>query len=330
MTEVGGDWFDVLPLSGGRIGLVVGDVMGHGVHAAAVMGQLRTAVRTLAGLDLPPNEVMGHLDDIVASLGELHYATCVYAVYDPVARTCEFANAGHLPPVLVSPDGVPAVVDPPSGAVLGVGGVPFEQKELRVEPGSVLVLYTDGLVETRDRDLDTGIGLLCEALGEHHGPLEEASDAVIASLHKDLGFDDVALLMARLDALPEDAVASWWLPAAPSVVARARALTRETMRGWRLEVLLDVAELLVSELVTNALRYGAGPIRLRLLRGRALLCEVSDAVPALPRLREAGDDDEGGRGMQLVTTLAERWGSRRTGHGKTVWFELPLPAGEHG
>ncbi|UGQ09441.1 SpoIIE family protein phosphatase [Yinghuangia sp. ASG 101] len=330
VTEVGGDWFDVLPLSGGRIGLVVGDVMGHGVHAAAVMGQLRTAVRTLAGLDLPPHEVMGHLDDIVASLGELHYATCVYVVYDPVARTCEFANAGHLPPVLVSPDGVPVVVEPPSGAVLGVGGVPFEHMELRVDPGSVLVLYTDGLVETRDRDLDTGIGLLCAAVEEHHGPLEEASDAVIASLHKDLGFDDVALLMARLEALPENAVASWWLPAEPSVVARARALTRTTMREWRLEGLVDVAELLVSELVTNALRYGAGPIRLRLLRGRALLCEVADAVPTLPRLREAGDDDEGGRGMQLVTTLAERWGSRRAGHGKTVWFELQLPAGGHG
>ncbi|HSA49916.1 MAG TPA: SpoIIE family protein phosphatase [Yinghuangia sp.] len=325
VTEVGGDWFDVLPLSGGRIGLVVGDVMGHGVHAAAVMGQLRTAVRTLAGLDLPPAEVMGHLDVIVASLGELHYATCVYVVYDPVARTFEFASAGHLPPVLVPPDGVPIVVEAPSGAVLGVGGVPFEQKELQVEPGSVLVLYTDGLVETRDRDLDTGIGLLCEAVAEHRGPLEEASDAVIASLHKDLGFDDVALLMARLDALPEDAVASWWLPAEPSVVARARELTRKTMHDWDLEVLLDVAELLVSELVTNALRYGAGPIRLRLLRGRALLCEVADAVPALPRLREARDTDEGGRGMQLVTTLAERWGSRRSGHGKIVWFELQLP-----
>ncbi|MDI2128901.1 SpoIIE family protein phosphatase [Yinghuangia seranimata] len=328
VTEVGGDWFDVLPLSGGRIGLVVGDVMGHGVHAAAVMGQLRTAVRTLAGLDLPPSEVMGHLDDIVASLGELHYATCVYVVYDPVARTCEFASAGHLPPVLVSPGGLPTPVDPPSGAVLGVGGVPFEQKELTVEPGSVLVLYTDGLVETRERDIDTGIGLLCEAIAEHRGPLEEASDAVIASLHKELGFDDVALLMARLDALPENAVASWWLPAEPPVVARARELTRKTLHDWDLESLVDIAELLVSELVTNALRYGAGPIRLRLLRGRNLLCEVADAVPSLPRLREARDTDEGGRGMQLVTTLAERWGSRRAGHGKIVWFELQLPTDE--
>ncbi|WTW95272.1 SpoIIE family protein phosphatase [Streptomycetaceae bacterium NBC_01309] len=328
VTEVGGDWFDVLPLSGGRIGLVVGDVMGHGVHAAAVMGQLRTAVRTLAGLDLPPSEVMGHLDDIVASLGELHYATCVYVVYDPVARTCEFASAGHLPPVLVPPGGIPVPVDPPSGAVLGVGGVPFEQKELQVEPGSLLVLYTDGLVETRERDLDTGIGLLCDAIAEHRGPLEEASDAVISSLHKELGFDDVALLMARLDALPEDAVASWWLPAEPPVVARARELTRKTLHDWDLEILVDIAELLVSELVTNALRYGAGPIRLRLLRGRNLLCEVADAVPSLPRLREARDTDEGGRGMQLVTTLAERWGSRRAGHGKIVWFELQLPTGE--
>ncbi|NUP34951.1 MAG: SpoIIE family protein phosphatase [Streptomycetaceae bacterium] len=325
VTEVGGDWFDVLPLSGGRIGLVVGDVMGHGVHAAAVMGQLRTAVRTLAGLDLPPAEVMGHLDDIVASLGELHYATSVYVVYDPVARTCEFASAGHLPPVLVSPGGLPIVVDPPSGAVLGVGGVPFEQKELSVEPGSLLVLYTDGLVETRERDLDTGIGLLCDAIAQHHGPLEEASDAVMSSLHKELGFDDVALLMARLDALPSNAVASWWLPAEPPVVARARELTRKTLHDWDLESLVDIAELLVSELVTNALRYGAGPIRLRLLRGRNLLCEVADAVPSLPRLREARDTDEGGRGMQLVTTLADRWGSRRAGHGKIVWLELPLP-----
>ncbi|GCE01437.1 SpoIIE family protein phosphatase [Embleya hyalina] len=325
VTEVGGDWYDVIPLSGGRIGLVVGDVMGHGVHAAAVMGQLRTAVRTLAGLELPPAEVLGHLDDIVVGLGELHYATCVYVVYDPVTRTCEFASAGHMPPILVPPTGRPRVVDNPPGTVLGVGGLGFEQGDFAVESGSTLVLYTDGLVETRDRSLDVGIGLLCEALEGPPGPLERTADRIVADVHEEPGFDDVALLVARLDALAEDSVASWWLPAEPAVVSRARELSRKTLTEWGLDPLVDITELLVSELVTNALRYGAGPIRLRLLRGRALLCEVADAGTTLPRMREADDTDEGGRGLQLVNQLAERWGSRKSGHGKTVWFELPLP-----
>ncbi|MFE5329391.1 SpoIIE family protein phosphatase [Embleya sp. NPDC056575] len=325
VTEVGGDWYDVIPLSGGRIGLVVGDVMGHGVHAAAVMGQLRTAVRTLAGLELPPAEVLGHLDDIVVGLGELHYATCVYVVYDPVARTCEFASAGHMPPILVPPTGRPRVVDNPPGTVLGVGGLGFEQGDFAVESGSTLVLYTDGLVETRDRSLDVGIGLLCDALAGPPGPLERTADRIVADVHEEPGFDDVALLVARLDALAEDSVASWWLPAEPAVVSRARELSRKTLTEWGLDALVDITELLVSELVTNALRYGAGPIRLRLLRGRALLCEVADAGTTLPRMREADDTDEGGRGLQLVNQLAERWGSRKSGHGKTVWFELPLP-----
>ncbi|MYW03118.1 SpoIIE family protein phosphatase [Streptomyces sp. SID3343] len=325
VTEVGGDWYDVIPLSGGRIGLVVGDVMGHGVHAAAVMGQLRTAVRTLAGLELPPAEVLGHLDDIVVGLGELHYATCVYVVYDPVARTCEFASAGHMPLVVVPPGGRPRVIDNPPGTVLGVGGLGFEQGDFPVESGSVLVLYTDGLVETRDRSLDVGIGLLCEALKAQGDTLDLTADKVVTDVHEEPGFDDVALLVARLDALADDSVASWWLPAEPAVVSRARELTRKTLTEWNLEALVDITELLVSELVTNALRYGAGPIRLRLLRGRALLCEVADAGTTLPRMRESEDTDEGGRGLQLVNQLAERWGSRKSGHGKTVWFELPLP-----
>lgn len=325
LTEVGGDWYDVIPLSGGRIGLVVGDVMGHGVHAAAVMGQLRTAVRTLAGLELPPAEVLGHLDDIVVGLGELHYATCVYVVYDPVARTCEFASAGHMPPVLVTPHGRPRVIGNPAGTILGVGGLPFEQAEFMVEAGSTLLLYSDGLVETRDRSLDVGIDLLCEAATKQRADLEDTADAIIADVHEEPGFDDVALLVARLDALADDAVASWWLPAEPAVVARARELSRRTLMAWGLDALVDITELLVSELVTNALRYGAGPIRLRLLRGRVLLCEVADAGTTLPKMREARDTDEGGRGLQLVNQLAERWGSRKSGHGKTVWFELPLP-----
>ncbi|MYS83366.1 SpoIIE family protein phosphatase [Embleya scabrispora] len=325
VTEVGGDWYDVIPLSGGRIGLVVGDVMGHGVHAAAVMGQLRTAVRTLAGLELPPAEVLGHLDDIVVGLGELHYATCVYVVYDPVARACEFASAGHMPPVLVPAGGRPRVIDNPPGTVLGVGGLGFEQGDFTVESGSTLVLYTDGLVETRDRSLDVGIDLLCDAVAGPPGTLGQLADKILADVHEEPGFDDVALLVARLDALAEDSVASWWLPAEPAVVSRARELSRKTLTEWGLDALIDITELLVSELVTNALRYGAGPIRLRLLRGRALLCEVADAGTTLPRMREAEDTDEGGRGLQLVNQLAERWGSRKSGHGKTVWFELTLP-----
>ncbi|MBD0707502.1 MULTISPECIES: SpoIIE family protein phosphatase [unclassified Streptomyces] len=346
-TEVGGDWFDVIELPGHRTALVIGDVMGRGLRAAVAMGELRTAVRTLAQLDLEPAEVLSHLDEIARGLGapigaqqsrahktrgpelsEVYLATCVYAVYDPVTRRCTFANAGHLPPVLVEPGKPAALLDVPPGMPLGVGGEPFEEVEVELPEGALLALYTDGLVESRDHPLDEGLSAFQHALTDQDRPLEDVCDRVLNTLDTGHGEDDIALLMARIQGLPDEAVGDWRLPREPRSVGRARELARAQLKDWELDGLVDTVELLVSELVTNALRYGEGEIRLRLLRDRTLVCEVWDAGLVQPRRRRAKDTDEGGRGLQLVGLLSSSWGSRRTPRGKTVWFELELPGAE--
>ncbi|MDV9191466.1 SpoIIE family protein phosphatase [Streptomyces sp. SR27] len=346
-TEVGGDWFDVIELPGHRTALVIGDVMGRGLRAAVAMGELRTAVRTLAQLDLEPAEVLSHLDEIARGLGapigaqqsrthksrgpelsEVYLATCVYAVYDPVTRRCTFANAGHLPPVLVEPGEEALLLDVPPGMPLGVGGEPFEEVELELPEGALLALYTDGLVESRDHPLDEGLSAFRRALTDPARPLEDVCDRVLNTLDTGHGEDDIALLLARIQGLPSEAVGDWRLPREPRSVGRARELARTQLGAWGLEALVDTVELLVSELVTNALRYGEGEIRLRLLRDRTLVCEVWDAGLVQPRRRRAKDTDEGGRGLQLVGLLSSSWGSRRTPRGKTVWFELDLPDGQ--
>ncbi|ARH93002.1 PAS sensor protein [Streptomyces sp. MOE7] len=362
-TEVGGDWFDVIELPGHRTALVVGDVMGRGLRAAVAMGELRTAVRTLALLDLEPAEVLSALDEIARGLGgsgdgrstagagrgrsgsargaldagrsartadlsEVYLATCVYAVYDPVTRRATFANAGHLPPVVVEDGEDALLLDVPPGMPLGVGGEPFEEIEVELPDGALLALYTDGLVESRHHPLDEGLQAFRAALSDAGRALEDACDHVLSALDTSHGEDDIALLMARVHGLPKDAVGDWSLAPEARSVARARELAREQLLDWGLQELVDTTELLVSELVTNALRHGHGEIRLRLLLDRTLVCEVWDADLAQPRRRRARDTDEGGRGLQLVGLLSQGWGSRRTPRGKTVWFELALPDGE--
>ncbi|MDT0400573.1 SpoIIE family protein phosphatase [Streptomyces edwardsiae] len=345
-SEVGGDWFDVIELPGHRTALVVGDVMGRGLRAAVAMGELRTAVRTLAQLDLEPAEVLSQLDEIARGLGapggvqqatraarrpreadlsEVYLATCVYAVYDSVTRRCTFANAGHLPPVLVEPGEPALMLDVPPGMPLGVGGEPFEEVEVELPEGALLALYTDGLVESRDHPLDEGLQAFVNALTDPSAPLEDVCDHVLNTLDTHHGEDDIALLMARVQGLPAESVGDWTLPREPRSVGRAREYARAQLLAWDLEPLVDTTELLVSELVTNALRYGEGEIRLRLLLDRTLVCEVWDSGLVQPRRRRARDTDEGGRGLQLVGLLSAAWGSRRTPRGKTVWFELPLP-----
>ncbi|MVO83354.1 SpoIIE family protein phosphatase [Streptomyces sp. p1417] len=351
-TEVGGDWFDVIELPGHRTALVVGDVMGRGLRAAVAMGELRSAVRTLALLDLEPAEVLSALDEIARGLGnpqsprdarrsgparggaegddlaEVYLATCVYAVYDAVTRRVTFANAGHLPPVLVEPGESALMLDVPPGMPLGVGGEPFEEVEVDLPEDALLALYTDGLVESRDHPLDEGLNAFVGALADPARALEDICDHVLNTLDTHHGEDDIALLMARVQGLPAEHVGDWTLPREPQSVGRARELACARLREWDLEGLVDTAELLVSELVTNALRYGEGEIRLRLLLDRTLVCEVWDAGLVQPRRRRARDTDEGGRGLQLVGLLSAAWGSRRTPRGKTVWFELALPDGD--
>ncbi|GAA1198031.1 PAS domain S-box-containing protein [Kitasatospora gansuensis] len=347
-TEVGGDWFDVIPLPDGRTALVVGDVMGHGLRAAATMGRLRTAVRTLAGLDLPPEVLLRHVheltDDLAQGPDEALLATCVYAVFDPSTQRLTATKAGHIPPILIVPKeavdepsrvgsalpgGVGQILDLPSGAPLGVGGVPFESIELEIPEGSLLVLCTDGLVESRDKDLDVGLGRLLSVLEQPYASIQQACEAVLDTMEQGREPDDVALLLARLGrgraGIP---TAGWTLPAEPTAVSRARRLVRGTLAEWEVEHLTDTAELLVSELVTNSVRYASAPIGVRLTLGETLLVEISDPLPDPPRERHAAEADEGGRGLELVRRLALRWGARAEGMGKVVWFELD-PEDDH-
>ncbi len=347
---VGGDWFDVIRLSGSRIGLVVGDVVGHGIHAAATMGRLRTAVRTLADIDLEPAELLTRLDDVVTRLSAEEMvapdgdetadltATCLYAVYDPVSRVCSMARAGHPLPAIVPPGGAPRFLDIPAGAPLGLGGLPFEGAEAKLPEGSLLILYTDGLIESRQRDIDAGLTAMRAVLSEVHPQpgcvppdrpsLEEICDDLIAALLPERAGDDAALLVARTRALAPDRIVSLDLPAEPAIVAEARGRAAVQLEAWGLDDIIFTTELIVSELVTNAIRHAQPPIQLRMILDGGLCCEVSDGSSTAPHLRRAGRYDEGGRGLLLVTQLAESWGTRHTRSGKTIWAQQSLPEHE--
>ncbi|MCX5418349.1 SpoIIE family protein phosphatase/ATP-binding protein [Streptomyces sp. NBC_00078] len=332
---VGGDWFDVLPLSGARVALVVGDVVGHGLHAAATMGRLRTAVHNFSALDLPPDELLALLDELVGRIDQdeaaeggnapVTGATCLYAIYDPVTRRCTVARAGHPPPALIRPDGTVEFPDVPAGPPLGLGGLPFETADLELEEGSRLVLYTDGLVEDRTRDIDEGLELLRGALERAGESPEDTCRVVLESQLPARPSDDIALIVARTQALAADRIAEWQVPNDPAAVAEVRASVSRRLTVWGLDELTFTTELVLSELVTNALRYGADPIRVRVLFDRTLICEVYDSSSTSPHLRYAAMTDEGGRGLFLVAQLSDRWGTRYTPEGKVIWAEQPLP-----
>ncbi|WP_239472069.1 SpoIIE family protein phosphatase/ATP-binding protein [Streptomyces sp. NEAU-S7GS2] len=366
---VGGDWFDLIPLPGARVALVVGDVVGHGLHAAATMGRLRTAVHNFSALDLPPDELLNHLDELVthidtdearaaglgtggrgaddegpwsggadgdtdgvpAHLGRtgITGATCLYAIYDPVTGRVTLATAGHPGPAVIRPAGTVSFPEVPVSPPLGLGGsVPVETTELTLSEGSRLVLYTDGLVENRDRDIATGLEQLRTALaaGADRTP-EETCSAVLDAMLPDHPSDDIALLVARTQLLEPARVAEWEVPSDPAAVAPVRADCLRMLESWGLAAIDFTTELILSELITNAIRYGAQPIRVRLLYDRALICEVSDGTSASPHLRRAATTDEGGRGLFLVAQFAQRWGTRYTPGGKVIWTEQSLDGG---
>ncbi|HUY50519.1 MAG TPA: SpoIIE family protein phosphatase [Streptosporangiaceae bacterium] len=331
LIEVGGDWYESIALPGARAALVVGDVAGHGVRAAVTMGRLRTAIHTLATLELPPDESLQQLNELMTSLGERepHFATCAYALYNAVTGSCEIASAGHLPPLLVRPDGSTEFLDASPAPPLGVAEIPVESRTFQIEDGSLLVLYTDGLVEDRQRDIDDGLNFLRGVFDGQEASqrsLDDLCRAALAGVYAHQQRDDIAILIARLSRIPEDHHVSWTLPAELTSAARARALIREPLERWALHDLVPTTELLVSELVTNSIRYADGEVTLRLVLEGSLVCEVLDNSSALPRLRHAGRDEECGRGLEVVSQFAQRWGARRTPQGKIVWCEQALPS----
>ena len=326
--DVGGDWYDVIPLSADRVALVIGDVMGHGLPEAVIMGRLRTAVQTLSNLELPPDEVLGHLNDLVNGLGDDSFATCLYAVYDPTTAICSLARAGHPPPAIVCPDGQVHFAKSHGDPPLGVADPPFEVVDLPVPEDGLLVLYTDGLIESAECDVDSGMSRLAELLRTHHAQdlnqlCARLTRALIAADPRCP--DDAALLVVRVHATSPDSIASWPLPDGPQAASAARQHVRETLAAWRLDDLAHTTEMLASELVANVVRHASGPVRLRLLRSRSLVCEVFDGSLTTPRPRRAAWTDEGGRGLQLIAALSDRWGTRYLAAGKCIWTEQSLP-----
>ncbi|AVZ77934.1 protein phosphatase (plasmid) [Streptomyces lunaelactis] len=349
--ELGGAWFDVIPLSGARVALVVGEVPGPGLHAAVTMGRLRTAVRTLADLDLSPEEVLTHLDDQVkrfrdeygergdALAGGAAGTTCVYVVFDPVSRMCHVARAGHPPPARATADGQVEMLDLPGGPPLGLGGALFESGEVILDDGDLLLLYTEGLVRPREGSTDAEPGPLCQALSDATlgtsaapsppgGGLDALCDRMIGRLPATRPDDDVALLAVRVHGLDSDQHVTWDVPADPEAVGRTRGLASRKLAEWGLENLQFTTEIVVSELVTNAIRYGTEPIRLRMIRDRNLICEVSDGSSTSPHVRRAHETDEGGRGLLMVAKITRLWGTRYHARGKTIWAEQPFSGGE--
>ncbi|MGA5896516.1 SpoIIE family protein phosphatase [Streptomyces venetus] len=333
---VGGDWVNSFPLPDGRTALVVGDVVGHGLGAAATMGQLSMEARALLSAGLAPDEVLEHLDETVSLLDDAESglaagysalgSTCCIAVYDPVSHCVALSSAGHLPPVLVPPDGPagPVAVRPHPG--LGAEFAlrePFGVHAFAAPPGSLLALYTDGLVEDPAVSIDEGIGRLANTVSAVHpwDALQQAARHVVSELAPVRRRDDVTLLLARMIGYRKEDTATWRLPARDDAAARARTLVAALLKRWRTrDDTRDSVLLVVDELVANAVRFARGPITVRLIRtGHGLLCEVGDTGNGRPRLGPGALLDDAGRGLHVVHRLTTRWGVRWTDTGKVVW-----------
>ncbi|MFF1569920.1 SpoIIE family protein phosphatase [Streptomyces sp. NPDC058293] len=331
-ADISGDWYDAIALPSLRLALVAGDVVGHGMAASATMGRLRAAIQTLADLELEPDELLTRISDLVQRLAaeaspddhDIVGATCLYAVYDPITRCCVMASAGHPPPILVRPDGTTEAIEISPGPPLSLSGMPYETTIIDLEPGSVLALYTDGLIDRGADDIDDGLPQLTHALAAScrpDRPLNETGRALLADLVDEAPRDDATLLLARTRAIPAEDTAHREIPSHPAAVCEAREWAMRQLTTWGLDDLLFTTELIISELVTNAIRYGRPPVELRLIRDNVLICEVTDSSSTQPRLRRARTTDEGGRGLFLVAQLSARWGCRHGQNRKTIWSE---------
>jgi hypothetical protein len=335
----GGDWFDVIPLSGARVALVTGDTAGRGLRAAATMGEVRAAISALAVLDLAPDEVLERLHALVTRLrGERpdrldpmadddgpEDTTCLYLVYSPVTRRCAVASAGHPPPVVAVPDGTVEYAMVPAGPSLGRGLAKYGTAEFELAEGSILLLSNTAMLRAVSDDPQEQLARIGDALLPADRPLQEICDEVLYQLTPEQVENDAVLLLARTRVLGPAQVASWTLPNHPASVADARARTESALADWGLEQHAFTTTLVVSELVTNAVRYSDGPIDVRLiLDGSAIVCEVTDDSSTAPHLRHAEEVDEGGRGLYLTWQVSRRWGTRPEARGKTIWAEVAL------
>jgi len=335
----GGSWFDVIPLSGAGVALVVGDTTGRPINAAAAMGQMRAAIAALSDLDLPPDEILERLHDLASRpLGRPEdtprgetpdhawSTTCLYAAYDPVTGNCTISSAGHPPPVLVHAGGEVELLDVPTGPPLGQGISRYTVVERTLPEDSTLLLYNtallrNGLDAPHPRVL---LDRLRRVTTTAHATLQDLCDAIVDALAPEQPQQDAALLLARTHTLDAGHMASWRLSNAPEIVSRARKLAITQLTDWGMDDLADGTALIVSELVTNAVRYADGPIELRLIRDQALICEVTDDSSTAPHLRRADNTDEGGRGLYITAQLTDRWGVRPARRGKTIWAEQPI------
>ncbi|MDT9700873.1 SpoIIE family protein phosphatase [Streptomyces sp. P17] len=338
-TDAG--WFDVIPLSGARVALVAGDSPADRLDAIASMAELRAAMAALSQLDIPPDELMERLHDLAGSpasapsgtLGTSPRpdrdspATCLYAVYDPVSRICTMVSAGHPAPALVHPHGDVELLDVPQGPPLGHGIARHSAVEYVLPEHSILVLSGTSLLQGADPDSAVHVDGLRRVATPPPFSLQALCDAITEAIALRQPAQGVALLLARVSPLDSDQTAAWTLPNDPRAASRARKEVTARLADWGLDDLANGSALIVSELVTNAFRYAQGPIELRLIRDRALICEVTDESNASPHLRRAEENDEGGRGLFITAQLSERWGIRPSPRGKTIWVEQPLPAG---
>ncbi|MFD3455832.1 SpoIIE family protein phosphatase [Streptomyces sp. NPDC058691] len=338
----GAHWFDVLPLSSCRVGLVIGYVPGEDLYASVAMGRLRTAASTLAAMDLPPDELITHLDDVAQNMAReqqadpesLHLtrapftASCLYVTYDPITRQCSAATAGHDGPLLTTPEGAVSTLEVPRGAPLG-RGAPHEMLTTELRNGSLLTLYSDSVANRYPAEAGERLSRLCDVVSDPATAPMEICDAVSYRLLRGTPQDGAALLVARLRGIDPDRIATWTFPAEAASVPEARGAARDRLAHWGLEEHVPVTDLVVSELATNVVRHAVGPIRLRLildLNDLNLTVEVSDAADTAPHLRHARLQDENGRGLFIVASLTRHWGTRYEDDGKTIWAEQDLSA----
>ncbi|MER7186087.1 ATP-binding SpoIIE family protein phosphatase, partial [Streptomyces hyaluromycini] len=325
--QVGGDWYDVIPLSDNHVALVIGDVQGHNASAAALMGQMRTALRAYAAEGHTPDVVVSHANRLLLDMESDLFATCCYVDVDMEDGTAWCVRAGHLSPVLRHPDGTTRITETEGGPPLGVlGQTEFPMTQLSLSPGAVLALTTDGMVESPDTDIDDGMERFARDLaGADPAQLGLAADALLGNAHR---ADDVALLLMRYDGMAVRPLReSWTVWRVPEAARHARRFSRRVLRSWGVtDEGMDAALLVVSELVTNALIHTDGPVRLDLtLVDHRLRIAVADASPRSPvKPTNIGWEATGGRGILLVEAVSAAWGTVPASGGKQVWADLVL------